>query len=105
MEPEALDYPETLARLTAIIGQRVEVTIRGVGSKPSILLDLEGALQQTDQVGDAETIGQDPDALRLRVGDARLTLHPDHFVDAVHTPTLHGGWLKLVIGRVEIFHY
>jgi len=35
----------------------------------------------------------------------RLTLHPDQFVDAVWTPTPRGGWLKLVMGGVEIdFH-
>jgi hypothetical protein len=76
VEQEALDYPEALARLTAMIGRRVEITVRGVASKPPILLDLEGVLQQTDQVEDAETIGWDPEALRLAVGDARLTLHP-----------------------------
>ena len=65
-------------------------------------MDLEGVLQQTDQLEDAETIVLDPDALRLAVGEARLTLHPDHFIDAVHTPYPHGGWLKLVMGQVEI---
>ncbi len=105
MEPEALDYPEALARLTAMIGQQVEVTVRGVRSKPPIVVDLEGVLQQTDQVEDAETIGWDPQALRLGVGDARITLHPDHFIDAVHTPAPQGGWLKLVMGQVEIDFY
>ena len=105
MEPQALDYPGALAQLTAMLGRRVEVTVRGVGSKPPILLDLEGVLQRTDQVEDAEVIGWDPDAVRLGIGDARLTLHPDHFIDAIHTPTPHGGWLKLVMGQVEIdFH-
>ena len=34
-----------------------------------------------------------------------MTLHPDQFVDAVHTPTARGGWLKLVMGNREIdFH-
>jgi hypothetical protein len=38
VEPEALDYPEVLARLTAMIGRQVEgVTARGVGSKATIL--------------------------------------------------------------------
>jgi hypothetical protein len=68
VEPEALDYPGMLAQLTAMLGR------------------------------DAETIGWDPDVLRLSVGDARLKLHPVHFIDAVHTPTHHGGWLKLVMG-------
>ncbi len=85
MEPQALDYAATLARLTATIGRPIEVTVRGVGSRPPILLDLEGALQQTDQVEDAEAIGWDPQALPLGVGDARLTLHPGFFVDPIHT--------------------
>ena len=54
MEPEALDYPEALARLTAMIGQQVEVTVRGARSKPPIVADLEGVLQHTDQVKDAK---------------------------------------------------
>jgi len=29
----------------------------------------------------------------------RLTLHPDHFIDAVDTPVPQGGWLKLVMGQ------
>jgi hypothetical protein len=106
MEPEALDYAEALAKLVELVGRPVEVTIRGVGGKPPILLDLEGPLQQADQVEDAETIGWDPNALRLAVGEARLTLHPDHFVEAIHTSTPQGGWPKIVIGRVEVdLHY
>ena len=84
----------------------MEVTVGGVGSKPPILLGLEGVLQQTDQVEDAEAIGWDPQAVRLGVGEARLTLHPNLFVEAIHTPTPRGGWLKLVMGQVELdFHY
>jgi hypothetical protein len=62
MEPQALDYPEALAKLLEMLGRRVEVTVRGVGSKPPILLDTEGTLEEADQVEDAETIGWDPDA-------------------------------------------
>jgi len=57
VEPEALDYPEALAWLTAILGRRVEVTLRG------------------------KAIGWDLDAFRLEIGDARITLHPDLFVE------------------------
>jgi len=35
-----------------------------------------------------------------------VTLHPDQFVDGVYTPGPRGGWLKLVIGNLEIdFHH
>jgi hypothetical protein len=105
VEPEPLDYARVLSKLLELLGRRVKVTVRGAGSKPPILLDLEDVLQQTDQVEDAETIGLDPDALRLAVGAARLTLHPDHFTDAVHTPAPQGGWLKLVMGQVEVDFY
>jgi hypothetical protein len=76
MEPRALDYPEALSQLSAMIGRRVEVTVRGIGSKPPILLDLEGVLQQTDQVEDAETIGLDPDALQSQTAPGRTTHNP-----------------------------
>jgi hypothetical protein len=104
--PEARNYADTLARRTAVIRRCVEVTVRSLRRKPPILLDLEGVLQQTDQVEDAETIGWDPQALRLGLGSGRITLHPDQFVDATFTPTTRGGWLKLVMGKVELdFHY
>jgi hypothetical protein len=61
MEPQALDYAEALARLVELVGRPVEVTILGVGSKPPILLlDLEGVLQQTDQIEEAETLAWHP---------------------------------------------
>ena len=106
VEPEALDYPETLARLTTIPGRQVEVTLRGTYDSPPVFLDFAGALQRTDQIEDPEAIGWDPDAFRLGVGEARITLHPNQFVETIHTPTPHGGWLKVVMGQVEIdFHY
>ena len=106
MEPEALDYAGALSRLLSMLGRRVEVTVRGTGTKSPILVDLEGELRRTDQIEDAEAIGWDPATVRLGVGDGRLTLHPDQFVDATFTPTTRGGWLKLVMGKVEIdFHY
>ena len=101
-----LDYPQALNKLLEVLGRPVEVTVRGLRDSPPTFLDLEGVLREADQVEDAEAIGWDPNALRLAVGDARLTLHPDSFVDAVFTPTPHGGWLKLVMGQAEIdFHY
>ena len=43
-------FPSRSLASTTMIGRRVEVTVRGVGSKPPILLDLDGVLQQADQV-------------------------------------------------------
>ncbi len=40
MEPEALDYPETLVQLTDMLGRHVEVTLRGSYNSPPIFLDL-----------------------------------------------------------------
>ena len=43
MEPEALDHPGALARLTAMIGRRVEVTVRGVGKQAADPLKISRA--------------------------------------------------------------
>ena len=40
VEPEALDYPETLVQLTDMLGRHVEVTLRGSYNSPPIFLDL-----------------------------------------------------------------
>jgi len=71
-----------------------------------LFVDFEGTLQEGQPIEAGEIGVWDPDALQLSVGDVRLTLHPDQFVDAVWTPTPRGGWLKLVMGSVEVdFHY
>ena len=88
-----------------MVGRRVEVTVRGARSNPRSSWTSRGVLQQSDQVEDAETIGWDPQALRLGIGDSRIRLLPDHFIDAVHTPAPQGGWLKRVMGQVEIDFY
>ena len=89
-------------KLLGMLDRRLEVTLRGSGRSPALFADWEGVLQRGDPIEHGEVAGWDAEALQLSVGDVRLTLHPDQFVDAIWTARPLGGWLKLVIRSVEL---
>ena len=105
MDPEFLSYERALSRLVSMPDRGVEVTLRGTGRELPLWVDFAGAVRLGGPVETSGIVGG-PEAVQVFVGDVRLTLHPSQFVSAVHTPTPRGGWLRLVMGNLEIdFHH
>ena len=104
LEPQALDYSGALAKLLGMVGEQVEVAMRGEGRDPPLFADFEGELREGEQIGTGgELVGWGRDALRLVVGTVTLTLHPDHFKGATYSEDERGlRLLTVAMGDVEI---
>ncbi len=106
MDPEPLSYDKALSRLVSMPERRVDVTLRGTGRELPLWVEFGGAVRLAGPVETGGMVGASHEAVQVYVGDVRLTLHPSQFVSAVDTPTPRGGWLRLVMGNLEIdLHY
>ena len=83
MEPQALDYAGVYSKLMELVGEQVEIGIKAADGKPPMLAYTDGELRVGGEIYAGEKFGLDPDALSITVGELMLTLHPDHFVQAV----------------------
>jgi hypothetical protein len=105
MTSEGIDYGGVYAKLMELVGETVDVAIRGVERRPPMLAYTEGVLKVKGDTYLSEDlraiVGWDRDALRVSVGDLDLTLHPDHFVDATWTVD-QARLLKVVYGSIEL---
>jgi hypothetical protein len=79
---EPLDYPGVLAKLQGMLGEQIDLGIRGSDRQPPMVAFMTGILKAGGDLIGGDLVGWDRDALQLYVGELQLTLHPDQFTEA-----------------------
>jgi hypothetical protein len=98
----ALDYPAALERLLGMLGEAVDVAVRGAGGAEPIVVGFEGELRSGGEVYGGELVGYHRDVLAIYVGDVGITLHPDRFLGAEWTEDQRLRQLTIQFGSVQI---
>lgn len=82
MESQKLDYAQTVSKLLDLLDEQVECSLRGHDGSPPTVAYWEGALQRGRDLYGSAILGYSSEALLVLVGDAQITLHPEHFIEA-----------------------
>ena len=102
MEPRTISYSEVLSALMGMVGDQVEVGVYGADREPPLCASFEGELAPRDAHA-GELVGWDRDALNLHVGQSLVTLHPDHFTEAIYSEGHMGlRLLTITMGSVTL---